>query len=63
LAIELIDDAGNPVPNENYIVVVPEGVKKTGRLDAKGRAYIGDIDPGSCDISFPDIDGREWHPA
>jgi hypothetical protein len=60
--IELLDDAGKPVANEKYLVTVPEGVVKSGNLDAKGRARITNIDPGTCEISFPDIDGREWKP-
>jgi hypothetical protein len=58
--IELLDHAGKPVPNQSYLVIVPEGVKKSGKLDATGRAKITDIDHGMCQISFPDIDGREW---
>jgi len=60
VAIELLDDAGKPVPNEKYVVTVPEGVIKSGTLDAMGRARIPDIDPGTCKISFPNIHGREW---
>ena len=58
--IELLDAAGKPVPNEPYLVTVPEGLKKSGKLDGQGRARISGIDPGMCQISFPEIDGREW---
>lgn len=58
--IELLDALGKPVPNEPYVVTVPEGTKKTGNLDGQGRARISGIDPGMCQISFPEIDGREW---
>ena len=58
--IELLDDAGKPVANERYTVKIPEGVIMSGTLDAKGRAKITNIDSGMCDISFPEIDGREW---
>ena len=61
--IELLDQTGKPVPNEKYLVTTPEGVIKSGSLDEKGRARITDIDPGTCEISFPDIDGREWKAA
>ena len=27
------------------------------------EALIRDIDPGTCKISFPNIDGHEWKPA
>ncbi len=60
VAIELLDDAGQPVANEKYVVTVPEGVVKSGTLDATGRARITDIDPGMCKISFPELDRREW---
>ena len=44
----------------HYVVKVPEGVVNEGRLDAQGRARISGIDPGVCEISFPDIDAREY---
>ena len=37
-----------------------EGIKQSGSLDGQGRARISGIDPGMCQISFPEIDGREW---
>jgi hypothetical protein len=61
--IELLTDAGKPVANQRYRVTVPGGVVEEGNLDAKGRARINGIDPGTCDISFPDIDAREWKRA
>ena len=61
--ILLLDHAGMPVPNEKYHIEAPGGVIRDGTLDAQGRARIPNIDPGSCDISFPDIDGREWKEA
>jgi hypothetical protein len=61
--IELVDDLGKPVPNEKYQIKVPGGATASGTLDANGRARITDLDPGTCDISFPDIDAREWKGA
>jgi len=58
--IELLDAIGNPVANEPYLVIVPEGIKQSGSLDGQGRARISGIDQGMCQISFPGIDGREW---
>jgi hypothetical protein len=55
--------AGKPVPHERYRVKVPGGKIEEGALDAKGRARIVNLDDGMCDISFPDIDGREWAKA
>lgn len=60
IGIELLEETtGKPIANARYIVKGPSGTFD-GTLDAKGQAKIADIDPGSYDISFPDIDGREW---
>jgi len=29
-------------------------------LDGKGRARFTGIDPGTCQITFPDFDAKEW---
>jgi hypothetical protein len=63
IEIELLDNEDKPVPNERYLIKVPGGTTETGTLDANGRARITGLDPGMCDISFPDIDLREWRPA
>ena len=60
VGIELVDDVGRAVAGQRYIVKVPEGVVNEGTLDAQGRARISGIDPGVCEISFPDIDAREY---
>lgn len=54
--IELLDMEGAPVPHERYDVTLPDGSVRTGRLDAEGRAYFGDLDPGSCRVRWPDRD-------
>lgn len=61
--IELVDDAQKPVAHRRYRVKVPEGTVYEGSLDAQGRARISGIDPGSCEITFPEIDAREWASA
>ena len=63
VGIELVDDVGRAVAGQRYVVKVPEGVVNEGRLDAQGRARISGIDPGVCEISFPDIDAKEWKRA
>jgi hypothetical protein len=61
--ILLLDDTGKPVPGQKYRIKTPDGVLHEGTLDDTGKARVGDLDPGSCDISFPEIDGGEWKPA
>ncbi|MEZ4296201.1 MAG: hypothetical protein R3B70_14615 [Polyangiaceae bacterium] len=56
IEIELVDEEGKPVPGERYWILLPDGTTREGRLDEKGRAYFGDLDPGECDVRFPDLD-------
>ena len=61
--IELLTEAGKPVPHQRYRVKLPDGLVDEGTLDAKGRARFTRLDPGMCEVSFPDLDGREWKQA
>ena len=61
--IRLVDDRGNPVPNVAYHVVLPDGSRRTGRLGADATVTFTDIDPGQCQVRFPELDGREWSAA
>jgi hypothetical protein len=64
IEIELFDDNDEPVADEPYRLELPDGTIRSGKLDADGRAYVGDIVvPGQCRISFPEIDRNEWRPA
>lgn len=58
--IELVDLAGQPVPNEVYRLKLPDGKVIDGRLDGAGRARIGGLDPGVCEVCFPDMDQEVW---
>lgn len=58
--IELVDDDGNPVPQERYEVTLPNGHKIYGNLDDQGLARILGIQPGQCDINFPRLDREGW---
>jgi len=61
LEIELIDEAGEPVPNEEYAVTLPDGVKVSGYLDAKGRARFAPLENGGVAVvSFPGLDSDAW---
>src|ERR1035438_1658656 len=54
--IALVDKDGNPIAGENYAITVPGGSVVTGSLNSKGRARVNGIDPGTCKITFPDLD-------
>lgn len=63
IAIELVDEKGKPIPNERFRIELPDGSYTEGKLDGAGQARLNDIDPGTCQVTFPDIDGKEWKPA
>jgi hypothetical protein len=63
IEIALVDARGKPVPNQKYRIKLTDGQTHEGMLDAKGRARFDEIDPGNCDIWFPEIDAREWKDA
>jgi hypothetical protein len=62
IEILLLDErTGAPRSQEEYLIVLPDGVEVHGRLDSNGSAYVGGIEQaGPCDVSFPKLDGKEW---
>lgn len=63
VAIEMVDEDGKPVSGVRYRVTLPGGVVREGRLSATGYARLDGVDPGSCKISFPELDGSSWDKA
>lgn len=62
IEIVLKDTEGHPVPNERYLLVLPDGTELEGTLDGRGRARVEEIVGGVCQVSFPDIDAADWRP-
>jgi uncharacterized Zn-binding protein involved in type VI secretion len=63
IEVSLVDDAGNPVPHERYRVTAPDGDVREGFLDDRGLARVDGIDPGTCQITFPNLDRDAWEPG
>jgi hypothetical protein len=57
---ELLDQDGEPVPGARYRLKITDGSVREGALNEVGRVRVSGIDPGTCEISFLDYDGREW---
>ncbi len=55
IEIDLKDQAGNPIPDQDYVLKLPDGSTRQGKLDAKGTAREKDIPPGSYEVEFPKL--------
>jgi len=55
--IELKDEDGNPMANQDYVVHLPDGKEKKGKLDGQGRAVERDLPPGRYRLEFPKAKG------
>src|SRR5262245_11186391 len=63
IEIKLVNQKGKPVPGEKYRIELPDGSTRQGVLNSEGVAWEGNLDPGTCKITFPDLDGTEWRRA
>jgi hypothetical protein len=63
IEIELLDEDGKPAAGEKYKIVLTDGSVQQGSLDAQGKARWSGIDPGTCKVSFPDLDASAWSRA
>lgn len=55
IEVELFDDKGRPVADTDYILRLPDGTEKRGRLDGSGKARVDDVPPGKFRIVFPEL--------
>jgi len=55
IEIELKDQFGAPIPEENYTLRLPDGSERKGKLDKEGKATEKDVPPGKATFEFPDL--------
>jgi len=60
IEIEMVDEEDEPVTGERYKITLPDDSVAQGSLDNKGFARIEGIDPGTCKITFPELDKDAW---
>lgn len=60
IKIKLVDEAGKPVPGEQYKITLPDNSVASGTLDEKGEAEVKGIDAGNCKVTFPNLDKDAW---
>jgi type VI secretion system secreted protein VgrG len=58
--IELVDEEGQPVPDELYELTYPDGTTRRGKLDRNGLAHIGLREQMDIQVTFPHFDAEAW---
>ena len=56
IEIELVDLEGEPVKGARYWIQLTDGSIREGWLDGRGQARVDGLDPGMCEIRWPDHD-------
>jgi len=63
IKIKMVDEEGKPVPGIRYKITTPDGRVKSGSLNKDGKAEVKGFDPGSCKVTFPELDQEAWEDA
>jgi len=63
IEIRLRDQEDQPIPGEKYRITLPDGTVAEGTLDENGEARVEGIDPGTCEVTFPELDKDSWTPG
>lgn len=63
IEIEMVGEDDKPIVGEAYRIKLPEGSVVEGTLDDKGFARVDGIEPGNCQITFPNLDCEAWERA
>jgi len=63
IEIVLVDEQENPASGEAYSITLPDGkTVAEGTLDEKGFVRVDGIDPGTCKVTFPNLEKQAWKP-
>jgi type VI secretion system secreted protein VgrG len=62
IEIVLVEEGDPPIPAayRRYRIRLPDGTLREGALDDRGTARIEGIDPGTCEVTFPDYEKKVW---
>ena len=61
IEIMLVDMDGKPMPGVRYRITPPGGGEpQEGTLNELGQAGYYQIEPGTCKVTFPDLDADNW---
>ncbi|MFZ6182417.1 hypothetical protein [Nannocystis pusilla] len=57
IEIRLVDEDDVGIPSQRYLIIDPDGRPHRGYTDSLGSARVTRLSPGTCRVSFPDLDG------
>jgi hypothetical protein len=63
IEIQLVGEDDQPVGGCAYLVALPNGDERGGKLNSKGFARIDGIPSGQCRVTFPELDAEAWQVA
>jgi hypothetical protein len=56
----LMDENDNPIPNQRYLLTLPDRGVRSGTLDVNGHGKEQNIPPGRSVVEFPDLKGYSF---
>ncbi|MBF6043187.1 MULTISPECIES: PAAR domain-containing protein [Pseudomonas] len=56
---QLLNEKEEPIPHEEYVLTLSDGVVVTGVLDGEGFVHVANVPRGSCSIKFPKLEDTE----
>jgi hypothetical protein len=60
IEIELVGENGEAIAGERYRITLPDNRVAEGTLDSRGFARVDGFDPGTCKVTFPELDQEAW---
>lgn len=60
IEIRMLGEDNKPLANETYRIQLSNGQSCEGQLDAQGSVRLEGIDPGTCLVTFPELDQQAW---
>ena len=60
IEVKLLDAEGNPVRAKTCVITLPGGAVERRALDGNGTLRVDGVEPGTCMVSFPELDGNAW---
>lgn len=62
IEVQLVGEDDSPIAGEAYEIRLPGGTVISGTLDEQGSVKVEGIAPGTCMVSFPNLDKDAWTP-